>query len=311
MNILVTGGSGLVGYALQQIKDNFNQYNFIFLSSKDCNLMDYDKSFEIFKKYSPTYVIHLAAYVGGLYKNINNKVNMLEINNKINYNVVKICHELNVKKTICCLSTCIFPDKITYPINETMLHYGPPHDSNYAYAYSKRLMEIHTKTYIDQFNDNFICIIPTNIYGENDNYNLDDAHVIPSLIHKCYLAKKNNSKFIIKGTGKPLRQFIYSNDLANIIMELLLNYNNKDSVIISNSKNDEISIKDIALLIAKEFNYENNISFDSSFEDGQYKKTVDNSKLINFKKDLKFTDINIGIKNSIKWFIDNYDKCRK
>ena len=165
-------------------------YDFIFVSSKDADLTKYNETYSLFKKLEPDYVIHLAACVGGLFKNMNQKVDMFEINNLINFNVVKISHEFKVKKLICCLSTCIFPDKTTYPIDETMLHNGPPHSSNDAYAYAKRMLEVHCKAYQEQYNDNFICVIPTNIYGPHDNYSLDDGHVIPALTHRCYLANK-------------------------------------------------------------------------------------------------------------------------
>ena len=164
--------------------------DYIYLSSKGCDLTNYDMTYGVFKKYNPTHVIHLAAYVGGLYKNMNQKVEMLEKNTLININVLKVCHELNINNVISCLSTCIFPDKTTYPIDENMLHDGKPHCSNDAYAYSKRLLDTLSKSYREEYNRNYTCIIPTNIYGENDNYSLEDGHVIPALIHKAYLAKK-------------------------------------------------------------------------------------------------------------------------
>ena len=211
MRILITGGFGLIGKAIQEICKNY-EYEFIFVSSKDYDLTNYEKTREMFEKYHPEYVIHLAACVGGLFKNMKYKVDMYENNININNNVLKCSHDFRVKKLISCLSTCIFPDKIDYPIKEEKMHDGPPHDSNNSYAYAKRMLEIHSKAYQEQYNDNFICIIPTNIYGPNDNYSLEDGHVIPSLIHQCYLSKKNDKKFIVKGTGKPLRQFIYSID---------------------------------------------------------------------------------------------------
>ena len=152
-NILITGGSGLVGNGIKEVlnKDIYKHYKkknrFIFLSSKDCDLKNEDSVEELFKKYKPNYVIHLAAYVGGLYRNMKEKVDMFEKNILINQNVIKNCHKFNVKKLICCLSTCIFPDNVQYPINENMLHNGPPHNSNDAYAYAKRMMEIHCKAY--------------------------------------------------------------------------------------------------------------------------------------------------------------------
>lgn len=314
MKILITGGSGLVGYGIKQlITEQYYKKNdeYIFLSSKECDLTNLQQTNNLFEKIKPDYVIHLAAFVGGLFRNMNYKVDMYEKNTIINFNVLKCCHDYNVKKVISCLSTCIFPDKTSYPINETMLHNGPPHDSNDAYAYSKRMLEIHSKAYQEQYGDNFICIIPTNIYGENDNYDLENAHVIPALIHKCYLSKSKGTKFIVRGTGKPLRQFIYSQDLGKLILWILDSYNDKESIILSVNENDEVSIRDIAILIAKEFNYEHMIEFDSSYSDGQFKKTADNSKLMNLLPDFKFTKIENGIKNAVHWFIKNYDICRK
>lgn len=309
MKLLITGGTGLVGNGLKNIIDE--QYETTFLSSKDCDLTDYNSTFELFKKIKPDYVIHLAANVGGLFKNMNFKLDMLEKNLLINYNVLRCCHLMGVKKVISCLSTCIFPDKTTYPINEKMLHDGPPHKSNDAYAYAKRMLEIHSKAYQEQHNENFICVIPTNIYGPYDNYSLDDGHVIPALIHRCYLAKQNNEKFVVRGTGKPLRQFIYSDDLARLIMKVLEEYDDNESIILSVGEKDEVSIGDVARAIANAYDYEHMMEFDSSFSDGQYKKTADNTKLMNFIKEYNFIDINEGIKRSVDWFKDNFDKCRK
>ena len=310
MKLLVTGGTGLVGNGLKNIICN-KKYETTFLSSKDCNLTDYNSTYELFKKIKPDFVIHLAANVGGLFKNINFKLDMLEKNLLINYNVLRCCHLIGVKKVISCLSTCIFPDKTKYPINEKMLHDGPPHQSNDAYAYAKRMLEIHSKAYQQQYNKNFICVIPTNIYGPHDNYSLEDGHVIPALIHRCYLAKQNNEKFIVRGTGKPLRQFIYSEDLARLMMKVLEDYNDKESIILSVGEKDEVSIGDIARAIAKAYDYEHMMEFDSSYSDGQYKKTADNTKLMNFIKEYNFIDIDNGIYKSVEWFIKNFDKCRK
>lgn len=308
--ILVTGGTGLVGKAIEKISCAYD-YFFIFVSSKDCDLTDYEQTKKLFEKYQPHFVIHLAAYVGGLFKNMNHKVDMYEKNILINHNVLKCSHIYNVKKVISCLSTCIFPDKTTYPINENMLHDGPPHDSNNTYAYVKRMLEIQSKSYQEQYNKNFICVIPTNIYGPHDNYSLEDGHVIPALIHRCYLNKKSNEPFIVRGTGKPLRQFIFSEDLAKLILWSLEKYNEKDSIILSVSEKDEVSIKYVAREIAKCYDYESNIIFDSSFSDGQYKKTADNNKLMKLINNYNFININDGIKKSVEWFNKNYDICRR
>jgi GDP-L-fucose synthase len=311
--ILVTGGSGLVGSAIRSISINYD-YKFIFLSSTDCDLTNYSNTLYTFTTYNPDYVIHLAACVGGLFKNMACKVDMYEKNILININVLKVCHEIKVKKLISCLSTCIFPDKITLSglkINETMLHDGPPHTSNDAYAYAKRMLEVHSRAYQEQYGDNFICVIPTNIYGPNDNFHLQDSHVIPGLILKCYLAKKENKPFVVAGTGTPLRQFIYSEDLAILILWTLENYNEKEPIILSVPENEEKSINYVATCIAKKFNYENNMEFDSDKPDGQFKKTADNSKLMSYIKSFQFTPIEEGICKTVDWFINNYNLCRK
>ena len=322
-NVLITGGTGLVGNGIKSyigkllnsqndnlLNININNYHFIYLSSKDCDLTDFQQTYDYFNKYKPDYVIHLAAKVGGLFKNMNYKVDMFLDNITINNNVLRVCHQLNVKKLVSCLSTCIFPDKTTYPIDETMLHNGAPHTSNDAYAYAKRMLEVLSNSYNEQYNTNFICVIPTNIYGPYDNYHLEDSHVIPGLIHKCYLAKLNNQPFIVSGTGSPLRQFIHSEDLGKLILWTLFEYNSKETIILSPPEKHEVSIKFIAEKIAQIFEY-NNIVFDITKSDGQYKKTANNKKLMELLPNITFKHIHDGLKENIKWFIQNYNHVRK
>jgi GDP-L-fucose synthase len=302
--ILVTGGSGLVGNAINTISNNYiDKYNYVFISSKDYNLLDMQQTKNMFEKYNPTFVIHLAGYVGGLYRNINNKVDMLEKNLLLNFNVIKCAHDYKVKKMIACLSTCIFPDKVSYPIDESMLHDGAPHFSNDAYAYAKRMIEVHCKAYRENYGDNFICITPTNIYGPHDNFDIENGHVLPSLIHKCYLAKEKNEDFIVRGSGRPLRQFIYSEDLANLIMIILESYND-DNIILSVPEDDEKSIEYIARVIAKTYDYEHRIKFDKSYSDGQFKKTVSIQRLKKNIGDFKFTNLEEGIQKTVQWFVN-------
>lgn len=313
VTVLVTGGSGLVGKGIQNVYKNskYADYKFVFMTSKDCDLTNYSSTITYFTLINPTYVIHLAANVGGLFKNMAQKVDMFQTNILINNNVLQACHHCNITEIVCCLSTCIFPDKTNYPINETMLHNGEPHTSNYPYAYAKRMLEVLCRSYNEQYGYKYKCIIPTNIYGENDNFNLIDSHIIPALIHKCYLAKKNNTPFVVYGSGKPMRQFIYSKDLAELILWSLFEYNDNSPIILSVSPCDEVSIKDVAIHIAKEYNYTDNIVFDTTKSDGQYKKTADNSKLMSHRPHTTFISIQEGIHNTVDWFIKNYDFSRK
>ena len=307
---MVTGGTGLVGSAIKKISSSYPNYSFVFISSKDCNLTNFQETTQIFDKIKPNYVIHLAANVGGLFKNINQKVKMFEDNLMINYNVVKCCYDFNIKKLVAVLSTCIFPDKVSYPITEEMLHEGPPHNSNEGYAYAKRMLEIHIKKYREQYHKDFICVSPCNIYGPHDNFNLEDSHVIPALIHKCYIAKKENTKFIIKGDGSPLRQFIYSEDLGELILKILEKNNiSYSNIILSPEK--EYSIKELGENIKEAFNYRKEIEFNTEFSNGQYRKNVSNLKLLELFPDFKFTSLEYGIRETISWFINNYETCRK
>jgi GDP-L-fucose synthase len=308
--IIVTGGYGLVGSAVRRMSVNYANYEFIYISSSEYDLTIMDDTRRMFVRHMPRYVIHLASCVGGLYKNMNNKVKMLEENLLMNFNVVKCCHDFKVAKLVACLSTCIFPDNTTYPINETMLHNGPPHSSNDTYAYAKRMLHIQCKAYRESYGDNFVCVIPTNVYGPNDNFNLMDGHVIPSLIHRCFIAKQLGEHFIVKGTGSPLRQFVYADDLADLIVWSLINYN-EETLILSVPEKDEICIGHVARLIAQRFDYNDYILFDESHSDGQYKKTADNSILMDKIGQYDFTGIELGIATTVDWFIENHSVARK
>jgi GDP-L-fucose synthase len=305
--VLVTGGSGLVGKAIQKISKNY-YLQFHFLSSQDANLTSYDETLNSFSKYKPDYVIHLAAQVGGLYKNMRNQVSMLEDNLQINLNVLRVCNLLNVSKVVCCLSTCIFPDRVSYPIQENKLHDGQPHTSNFGYSYAKRILEIQCRTYQETLGRNYICVIPCNIYGEDDNFSLENGHVIPSLIHKCYLSQKNNTDLVIRGSGNAIRQFIHAQDLARLLIWTLHGYHDLEPIILAST--EEYSIKEVVYMITTSLKFEGNIKWDSSYPEGQLKKTVDTSKLKKLLPHFKYTNLPDGINKTVEWFNENYPRCR-
>lgn len=308
MNVLITGSSGLVGSALRNTIENNIKYNFqfIYLTSKDGNLTKENDVKKIFEKYKPIIVVHLAANVGGLYKNMHNKAEMFEDNVLMNTYILKYSRLFNVEKIINILSTCIFPDNIQ--ITEYNLHDGPPHTSNYGYAYAKRMLDVHSCILFDCHEIKFINLIPTNLYGFNDNFNIKNAHVIPALIHKCYNSKISNSKFVISGTGSAKRQFLYVDDFAKMIFKAIIKNIPSGNYICSPPKEDEISINEVAKLISKYMKYENGLYYDTKLSDGQYNKTVTPSKIFG---DIKITPIEEGLKNTVSWFLDNYDYIRK
>jgi len=309
MKILVTGGSGLVGSAMRAVQHEFDELELITPSSQLYNLLDYLDADQMIFEYKPDWVVHLAANVGGLYKNMEQPVRMFEQNMLMNMNVLRACHDNDVKNFVGCLSTCIFPDAVEYPIEESQLHDGAPHESNAAYAHAKRMLQVQCDAYNMKHEHNYNCIIPTNIYGDNDNYNLEDSHVIPGLIHRCYLAKQDGKPFVVRGTGNVLRQFIHAEDLARAIMNLLPVLH-QDTVIVADDQT-EVTIKSVAEMIADQFDYKQHMTFDDSYSDGQYKKTANSSKLKSMLPEQQFRSLEHGIKQTVKHFITNYDTIRK
>ncbi|KAG5877660.1 hypothetical protein JTB14_015624 [Gonioctena quinquepunctata] len=303
--ILVTGGTGLVGKAIQQIveTERRSDENWIFLSSTDGDLSNYDATRKIFEQHCPTHVIHLAAMVGGLFHNMSHNLDFLRKNLHMNDNVLQISFETGVKKVVSCLSTCIFPDKTEYPIDETMVHNGPPHPSNFGYSYAKRLIDIQNKAYHQQHQCMFTSVIPCNVFGPHDNYNLKSSHVIPGLIRKLHdLVEKGGEIFTVMGTGKPLRQFIYSLDLARLFLWVLREYPEIEPIILSVDEKSEVSIKELAEEIVKAYGFNGNIAFDITMADGQFKKTASNAKLRKYLSDFKFTPFSVAIKESVDWY---------
>ena len=142
----------------------------------------------------------------------------------MNTNVLECAHEHGVEKVISFLSTCVYPNKVIYPLTEDQIHNGPPHQSNFGYAYAKRMADIHSRTMRQQYGHDYICAIPNNLYGPNDNFDLNNGHVIPAIIRKIHEAKNNGTVPVMWGSGAPLREFTFSNDIPKILLLLLHNH---------------------------------------------------------------------------------------
>jgi GDP-L-fucose synthase len=300
--ILVTGGYGLVG-------SEFKNPNFIPLSSSEADLRIREDVDNIFKTIRFDSVIHCAGKVGGLGGNMHNKGQFFYDNIMINTNVIESARVHGIKNLVAFLSTCVFPDKVDYPLTESKIHLGPPHFSNNAYAYAKRMSDVQIRAYKEQYGLNYKTVIPTNIYGPNDNYDIVNGHVIPSLIHKCYLARENKTPLTIWGSGNPLREFIFSKDIAKLTEWVLYNYNENEPIILSTS--EEIPIKNVVDIIVEIMNFKGEIIFDSSKPDGQFRKPSDNTKIKNYLPDFKFTPIYEGLKETIEYFENHYTLLRK
>ena len=268
MKTLITGGGGMVGSAMQSPLKLTREY---------CDLTNPKQTIGLFKAIRPEGVIHCAGKVGGVGGNMNYKGEYFYDNLMINTNIIEAARQAGVKRLVAFLSTCVFPDNVEYPLTIDQIHKGEPHFSNYPYAYAKRMADVQIRAYREQYGLNYTSIIPSNIYGPNDNFSLEHGHVMPMLIHKLYLAKQNKTDFVVWGTGKPLREFIYSKDIAKISEWVLENYEGEEPLIISGD--EEISIKDLALTIAKVLDYKGEIRFDSSKPDGTPRKLMDSTRL--------------------------------
>lgn len=300
--ILVTGGHGLVGSEF--IGDKYYKPK-----SKDVDFRNITDTKYIIGSNNFESIIHCAGKVGGVGGNMNHKGEFFYDNIMINTNVIETAREFNIKKLVAFLSTCVFPNEVEYPLTESKIHLGPPHFSNDAYAYAKRMADVQIRAYKEQYGLNYKSVIPTNIYGPNDNYDIKNGHVIPSLIHKCFLARENKTDFVIWGTGKPLREFIFSKDVAKLTEWVLNNYEENEPIILSTS--EEIPIKEVVGIITEIMNFKGNIKWDDTKPDGQFRKPSDNSKIKNYLPDFKFTPLYDGLKQTIEYFEKNYTLLRK
>ncbi|CAL5224085.1 g6711 [Coccomyxa viridis] len=291
--VLVTGGTGLVGRALQEEVKGQGSRNetWVFVGSKECDLTSLEETRALFQRSKP--------------------VEFWRLNAQMQDNVMVLAQEFKVTKLVSCLSTCIFPDKTPYPIDETMIHLGPPHPSNEGYAYAKRMVDVQNRLYQKQYGCHFTSVIPTNIFGEHDNFNMEGGHVIPNLVHKCYLAQQNNTPFVVWGSGMPRRQFIYSRDMARLLTWVLREYKEVDPIILSVDEADEISIHEAALAVARALGFQGEVTFDRSKADGQYKKTASNAKLRGYLPAHQFTPFQEAIHSTCTWFKENYSKAKK
>lgn len=296
---IITGASGMVGTACRNV-----------LPDASCLSREkfHDLSYEIEDKS----VIHLAARVGGIKSNMDYMADFYRENSIINEKILDYAHKGKAKKVVSLLSTCVYPDApfINYPLTEQQLHLGPPHNSNFAYAYAKRMVDVMSRAYRQQYGCNFITAIPNNLYGENDNFDLENSHVIPALIRKVWEAKINYKNYIeCWGDGTPLREFTYAEDIAKILVFLLENYNESEPINIGNTK--EYSIKELVDIICKQLDYGGEIVWQTDKPSGQHRKPSCNKKLLDlgWRKEY-YTSLEDGLKKTCDWFIMAYPNVR-
>jgi GDP-L-fucose synthase len=304
---LITGSDGLVGSALKKILGD----NHVYHTRKDAELTDRKQTLDYInyqvKHNGVDTIINCAAKVGGVQANMKNNKGFFIDNFLLNNNVIEASFKNEIPNFVNILSTCIFPDEnITYPLTANQINNGAPHHSNHGYAYAKRLAGYETNIVKNVLNSNWVSVIPTNVYGRHDNFHLEEGHMIPAMIHRAYLANKNKEKMVIWGDGSPLRQIIYSDDLAKLILWSLENWKDEEPFMAINP--NEITILEIAKEICKNFNInDDDLIFDSEKPKGQHRKPAAS----NAPSEFKFTELSDGITETINWFLENYPNVRK
>jgi GDP-L-fucose synthase len=297
--VIVTGGSGLVGTYLKKYLSNA-----VFLSSSDFDLTKEMDVRKIFDLYEPEIIVHLAAKVGGILDNIENPADYFTENILMNTLLLKYSKQNNVKRFIGILSTCIYPDFVSsYPIKESELHIGPPTESNFSYGYAKRSLAVQIDAYNKQYGTNYQYLIPCNLYGIGDKDDEKRSHFLTSLLKKIYFAEKNGEKKIsLFGDGTPMRQFMFADDLARVINEILKN-NIYDSFNVANEEN--YTIKEMTELAMTTLNIKDiTVEWDKTKPNGQHRKDVDVSRLKTLLPNFKTLSLSEGIKKVYSSYYD-------
>jgi GDP-L-fucose synthase len=305
MKILVTGGTGMVGSAFRNIEtDN----ELILVGSSDYDLRDICQVENMFCENKFEAVIHLAAKVGGVKGNSDFVSDFFYENILINTNVLNIAKNKKIKKVVSLLSTCVYPDGISLPLIEDKIHNGEPHESNFGYAYAKRMLDVQSRAIRKQYGLNYVTAVPNNIYGENDNFDLENGHVIPAIIRKIYEAKNSGNTPTFWGSGRPLREFTYSEDIARALINICEEYNETQPVNIG--RTGEVSIWTVVRNICKFLEYEGEVFWDKDKPEGQYRKPSDNKKFKEIFPNFKYTNLDIGLEKTCKWFTKTYPNVR-
>ena len=306
--IYVAGHRGLVGSAIVRSLQKKGYENIIGKTHSELDLTCQQAVRDFFEAERPEVVVLAAAKVGGIHANETAPAEFAYENMQIQCNVIKCAHDFGVKKLLFLGSTCIYPRMAPQPIPEDALLTGPLETTNEAYAIAKIAGLEMCKFYKKQYGDDFISCMPTNLYGPHDNYDLSSSHVMPAMIRKFHEAKLAGAPRVeLWGTGAPLREFLYVDDMADACVFLLEHYSGEQHVNIGTGK--EVTIKELAELVKKITGYEGEIFWNSAMPDGTPRKLTDVSKLhgLGWKHKVELEE---GVRLAYDWFCENVDEAR-
>ena len=304
MRVLIFGSTGLVGSSVFKILNTKSSYKEIVASTrKDTNLFDYEETFNCINEVKPDIVVNAAAKVGGILANNTLRSEFIIENLKINLNILESLKMLPNIKLINLGSSCIYPLDAKNPIKEEYVMTGSLEPTNSPYAMAKLTAIEIGDALTKQYGTKVVNLMPTNLYGPNDNFSENESHVIPGLIARMHKAKlKKDDTFNIWGTGEPLREFLYAEDLAEAIDFVIQNDINEKLLNVGSGK--EITIKNLSNLIKEIVGFKGELNFDSSKPDGNPRKLLDSSKLFNLGWKPKI-DLNIGLDTTYKWYLES------
>ncbi len=302
--IWVTGGTGLLGQSLSDIKNEFPGREFVFTGTRDCDLCNLDEVVKFIERHSFDAIIHFAAIAGGIGLSMKKPATLLRDNVLMNMYVLEGARLAGVRKTIMSLSTGMYATTVPNPIKEEYIHDGYPHESNYSYSFAKRLVDPSIKAYRTEYGMNVIGLIPNGMFGEHSDYREDRSVMLAALIRRFYENRDNGEQIVIWGDGSPLREYTYGPDMARAYMWCLDNYD--EAQILHPGSTEEHSVKETAFMIAEIMGIDQSrLYFDTSKPAGIFKKSTDNSKFLS-RSHFKYTPFRLGLERAIKYFMENY-----
>lgn len=304
--VLVTGGAGFLGsFVIEKLKKRGCE-NFFVPRSKDYDLVQMEAVRRVYKDFVPDIVLHFAAKVGGIGANRDNPGKFLYDNLMMGVQLMEVGRQVGLEKFVALGTICAYPKFTPVPFKEEDLWNGYPEETNAPYGLAKKMMLAQSQAYRQQYGFNSIFLLPVNLYGPRDNFDLASSHVIPALIRKCITAIQNNQKeIVVWGTGEVSREFLYVEDCAEGILLAAEHYNKSDPVNIG--AGFEIKIKDLVTLICKMTGFEGEIVWDKTKPDGQPRRCLDTSKALQefgFKAKVPFEE---GLLKTIKWYKTNFE----
>lgn len=307
--IYISGHSGLVGKALIAELEKQGYTNIVTRTHGELDLLDQKATSTFFRQEKPEYVFHLAAKVGGINGNKTYPADFIYENIQINTNVIHAAHENCVAKLLNFGSVCIYPVAADVPVKEESLLTGPLEYTNEGYAVAKIASLMMCKKYKEQYGENFISVMPANLYGPNDNFHRENAHVIPMLIERFIESKETGkAEVTVWGTGKPTRDFLYIEDLANGLVFLMNSFDGLEQINIGPGY--ETSIKELAETIKHVVGFSGELVFDTTKPDGTPRRYLDTTHINNlgWKAEISLED---GIHRTVEWYLQNRDQIRR